>query len=241
MLVIIQARMGSTRLPGKVLMNIDGMPSILYQYERLISYLSKDFKIIVATTTSKKDDILVEVLKKNKIAFFRGSEEDVLQRYVDCAEYFQSENIIRINADCPLICPKILEKTSNALMASKDIDYASTILEETFPLGMHVEATKLSVLKAINKENLTQEEREHVTPYIYNNKHLFNLISVTNKINEKEFRVTVDYQEDLNVIRAIANNFSKKKFYCNDITKFLKENPKVSRQNIHLMKSQKLN
>ena len=85
---------------------------------------------------------------------------------------------------------------------------------------MHVEATKLSVLKAINKENLTQEEREHVTPYIYNNKHLFKLISVTNKINEKKYRVTVDYQEDLNVVRTIANNFSHREFYCDDITKF---------------------
>lgn len=239
-LIIIQARMNSKRLPGKVLLNILDKPSIIYQVDRVKKLVDKKIKLLVATTNNKKDDVLCDVLLKNNVPFYRGFENDVLQRFVDCSKKYKPKFIIRLNADCPLICPKVIYDVIEILRNKKDIDYASTILDETFPLGMHVEGIKYEVLLKINKSDLKDEEREHVTPKIYRNPNTFKLFSLKNVKNYSRFRITIDYKEDLEVINKIAKHFLNKDFFCDDITSFLNNNSKISKINSFLMKQQKL-
>ena len=239
MLIIIQARMGSSRLPGKILKEVCGMPSIIYQINRIKIIANNKIHLVVATTTNSKDDVLCDLLEKNKVSFFRGSENDVLKRFLDCAKLYEANYITRINADCPLICPEIIDKTVKKIMSNKSIDYASTILDETFPLGMHVECFKTSVLGDISKTKLTLEDREHVTPGIYRNKK-YSLCSIRNNQNKSNFRLTVDFAIDLEVVNEIASSFKDNTYNCNDIVKFLENNPEIAMKNLELIKKQKL-
>jgi spore coat polysaccharide biosynthesis protein SpsF len=238
--IIIQARMGSSRLPGKVLMDVCGVPSIIYQVNRLRDELGSKYKIVVATSTSEKDDVLCKRLEQEKIKFFRGSEDDVLSRFVQCVEGSKAKYIVRLNADCPLICPRVVDKTVLTLLDHKGCDYASTILDETYPLGMHVEAMTIGTLEMIDKIACSDEEREHVTPSIYRNPDIFSMLSVTSEYSGSQYRVTVDYAEDLFVIRAIANHFAGRRYFNNDIIDFLDSHPEIAEKNAFLMKKQKI-
>ena len=230
--------MGSSRLPKKVILNIQNKPLILYLIDRLKIINDKNIDLIVATTTSKSDDPLCKLLKKNNIPYFRGSELDVFSRFLECAKVYLPKFIVRINADCPLICPKLVKETIDLLIDQEDYDYASTILDETFPLGMHVEVFKFDTLIRLNSMKLNKVDREHVTPKIYNNPQIFKLLSKTNVRNDSDLRLTVDHEVDLKVVRAIAKNFNEKVFYCDDIVNFLRNNSRISRMNLHLMKRQ---
>jgi len=232
--------MNSSRLPGKVLTEIEGVPSILYQINRIKPVLSEDIGLVVATTNTPKDDILCNLLNKNKIKFYRGEEDNVLDRFAQCSLQYNSEFVIRLNADCPLICPQLIKEVIDK-MKNSNFDYASTILDETYPLGMHIEIMKSKTLRSINKLKLSPELREHVTPFIYRNKEKFNLLSIADEINNSNLRITVDYPEDLEVVKEIASYFRGRKFYLKDIIKFLNSNPKISKKNSALLKSQKLN
>tara|TARA_Y100001970_G_C14248111_1_gene869732 strand:+ start:2824 stop:3546 length:723 start_codon:yes stop_codon:yes gene_type:complete len=240
MLIIIQARMGSTRLPGKILAEICGTPSIIYQIQRIRPLLGTKNKLVVATTKNKEDDELCDLLQSYDIDYYRGSETNVFERFLKCAESYNATHIIRINGDCPLICPKVINKVINIISNDTNIDYASTILKDTFPIGMHVEAMNMQTLKRVNKMKLTREEKEHVTPAIYRNNKIFNLYSVERNDNANNYRVTVDYEEDLEVIEDIASNFSSNDYSCDDIVNFLKENPEIAQKNSHLLKKQRL-
>ena len=239
-LIIIQARMRSSRLPGKILMEIDNQPSIIYQINRITPILNKETKLIIATTKNSPDDDLCDLLETQDIEFHRGSEVDVLGRFIECMKKYPSNEVIRLNADCPLICPEVIEKTILTLRENNECDYSSTILDETYPLGMHVEAMTYSTLIKCDELSHSQAEREHVTPYIYNNPEIFNLYPVRNMIDGSKHRITCDYEVDLKMIRYIANHFSGRNFTCNDIIHFLDDHPEISGINSHLMKSQTL-
>lgn len=239
-LIILQARMNSSRLPGKILAPIEGMPAIIYQIRRILPILNKDIGLVVATTNTPKDDELCTLLDEHSIEFFRGDENDVLDRFVSCSLIHDSEFIIRLNADCPLICPRLVKDVMQK-MEGTEFDYASTILDETYPLGMHVEMMRSDLLESINKLSLSSEFREHVTPYIYKNGESYKLLSIVNKRNDSNFRVTVDYPEDLEVVREIAGYFKEKEFYLEDITDYLHKHPRTVERNLSFLKSQKLN
>lgn len=232
--------MGSTRFPGKILEELSGTPSIIYQINRIKPLIAQSHKLIVATTKESSDDVLCRLLDDFKINYFRGSTNNVLKRFLDCSEKYDEKEVVRINADCPLICPKLILKTIKAFEERPIVDYASTILDETYPLGMHVEVFRKAVLKEIYQMNLTDEQKEHVTPAIYRNEKRFNLFSVKNTSKQSHFRITVDYPEDLNVIRPICDHFGKRDFYCEDIVRFLETNHKIKNKNLHYMKSQTL-
>lgn len=232
--------MGSTRFPGKILEKLSGIPSIIYQINRIKPLLELNHKLVVATTNEQSDDVLCQLLQKHDVEFFRGSTNNVLQRFIDCSKSYSDKEIVRINADCPLICPRLILKTIEVLEQRPEIDYASTILDETYPLGMHVEVFKKTALNKINKMELNDQEKEHVTPAIYRNPNIFKLFSVKNTSKENLFRITVDYPEDLNVIRSVCDHFVRQDFYCEDIVKFLKSNDEIMKLNMQYMKNQKL-
>lgn len=161
---IIQARMGSTRLPKKVMLNILEKP-ILWHVINRVSKASLIDKLIVATTTNNEDDAIVEFCKNNGILFFRGSENDVLDRYYQCAKEYNITDIARITADCPLHDPNVIDMIIKEYMGN-DYDYVSNSIEYTFPDGLDVEIFSFDALKIAWENAKLFSEREHVTPYM---------------------------------------------------------------------------
>jgi len=236
-LCIIQARTGSTRLPNKVLKKINGISLLEYEISR-IKQSKYIHKIIIATTDSINDDKIEKICKKINIDCFRGSENDVLDRYYQCSlKYPEYENIIRITGDCPLIDPVVIDSVIN-FFKKNNFDYASNIEKETFPDGMDVEVFKSSILKESARHARLSSEREHVTQYIRKNKK-FKKGNLESKEDFSKFRLTVDEKEDLDVVRFLVKNNSIKNSFKNYIS-VLEKNPKIMNKNINIKRNQGL-
>ena len=240
--IIVQARMDSSRFPGKILKKVGEHELLIFQHQRLLKSTKADL-IVIATTTNTLDDCIEEYCDKNEIPCFRGSEQDVLQRYRDAADFYDANVIVRINSDCPFIDPI---EVDHAIMTWFDkqpnIEYASNILEETYPVGMHIEVFSREALERATLEASSPDEREHVTPYIYRNPELFNLHSITCSENLSHFRWTVDYPEDLHFICKVADILisEKSKFGMWEIVDLLRKNPELPKINNQFKKRQNL-
>jgi len=198
---IIQARMGSTRLPGKVLMDIGGETMLARVVNRVLSATRID-KTVVATTVSERDEPIIAECRKLGVACFRGSEEDVLDRYYQAALVYKAEGIVRITSDCPLIDREAIDKVVREF-ENQGSDYASNTLERTYPRGLDTEVMTTEALARAWKEACEHYQRAHVTPYIYQNPGIFQLCSMTADGDYSNHRWTVDTSEDLTFIRAI--------------------------------------
>lgn len=198
---IIQARMGSTRLPGKVLMDIGGM-SMLARVVNRTRGASTINRVVVATTTSKLEDAIVAESGRLGVAVFRGSEEDVLGRYYHAAKTFCADAIVRITSDCPLIDPVLIDALVNEF-ETHQWDYASNVQPRWFPRGLDTEVFSFPVLERAQQEADEAYQRAHVTPYIYQHPELFRLGSVTADKDYSQHRWTVDTIQDLELARAI--------------------------------------
>lgn len=235
--IILQARMMSTRLPGKVLKEIiDGKSILELILERLSNVKSSD-KLILATSRNPADDEINKLLKNKKYEVFRGSENNVLDRFYRAAKISDLDVIVRCNADCPLIDPSIVELVIDTFMQN-NVDYCSNILKASYPVGMHTEVFSFEALKKAKNQAKDPLELEHVTPYIYRNSDLFKLKNVSNKDDLSKYRLTIDYKEDLLLIKEVFSNFYKrdKNFSVFDVVNFLKKNPKIYHLNSHLSK-----
>ena len=175
---IVQARMGSSRLPGKVLKKIQNRTILDYVISQ-IKFSKKINKIVIATTTNENDKIIVDFCIEKNILYFRGNEKDVLDRYYECAKKFNFQKIVRITSDNPLIEPQIIDKCIEKYEKS-NCDYLSTEHPPTFPQGYAVEIFSFEVLENAWKNARKPSEREHVTPYFYNNPNI--LIVAMDKI-----------------------------------------------------------
>ncbi|MCX7875178.1 MAG: glycosyltransferase family protein [Melioribacteraceae bacterium] len=231
---IIQARLGSTRLPQKIFLPLFDKPILWHVVERVKkSKLIKN--VIVATTDLEEDDLVENFCINNNINFFRGSSDDVLSRYYYAAKKFQSDLIVRITADCPLIDSNIIDEVINFYL-NNNVDYASNVLERTFPRGYDTEVFSFNALEKafIEAENLS--EREHVTPFIYNHPDLFKLLSFKHKKDYSFYRLTVDTQEDYSLIKIIYDSlFIKNNFFgLTEVINFLENNPELTKINQHI-------
>lgn len=236
-LCIIQARIGSTRLPGKVLKKVNGVTLLEYEIKR-VKKSKKINKIIIATSDKKADDKIEKLCEKINIDCFRGSENDVLDRYYKCAlEHSQFKNIIRITGDCPLVDPKVIDKVLIFFEKGK-YDYASNVLEETYPDGMDIEVFSKKALEDAAKNAKLLSEREHVTLYIRNNKK-FKKRNVESEKDYSNFRLTVDNKEDLEVIKFLIKNSKSNAGYL-DYVNLLLKNPKIMGKNTHLVRNEGL-
>ena len=223
---IIQARMGSTRLLGKVMELLDGKnPSLYYTINQLKNSLNVN-KIIVATTKLNEDDIIEKISKNNKINCFRGNSENVLERFYECAKKFQLETIVRITADCPLIDPKIVDSFIE-IFNSGEYDYVHNMEPRTFPDGLDAEVFSFKILEEAYKNAKLPSEKEHVTPYFRNNKDKFRIKNVINKKNMSSYRWTLDYQEDLDLIRNIIKEIKNRPILMNDIISLFNKKPNI--------------
>lgn len=222
---IIQARMGSTRLPGKVLKTIKG-ETMLSQVTRRVQRAEHLDKVIVATTTKSADEAIVSECTNLGIPVFRGNEQDVLDRYYHAALVHQADVVVRITSDCPLIEPEIIDKAVRAFKSRyPNMDYvANTLPPRTYPRGLDVEAMSFEALSRAWHEDKNPVWREHVTPYIYRNPQQFNLYAVTNDVDYSPLRWTVDTPADLELVRRIFNHFDNN-FNWRDVLKLLEQHP----------------
>jgi len=237
---LIQARLGSTRLPKKVFIEVLGKPLLLHLIERIRHSKYID-EVIILTTTNKKDDELATFCLKHGIKFFRGNEEDVLDRYYQAAKLFKIDPVVRITSDCPLIDPKVTDKVIEKFFAG-NYDFVSTNNDAdmttdhlTWPDGLDTWAFSFDALERSWKEAKNKDDREHVTMHMVSNPDKFRLGFVDNKENLfKKYRWTIDYPEDLEVIKAVFENLYREDsiFHMEDIIEFLKKYPKIQEKNV---------
>lgn len=227
---IVQARMGSTRLPGKVLMKIEGKPMVQRVVERL-KKAKRLNEIVLAIPDTKENDALEEFAKTNNIIYVRGSESDVLGRYYKAAKQEEADVVVRITADCPLVDPEIVDLIIDEHLAFPPVDYTSNVIERAFSRGLDVEVFNFLSLEQAQKQAKKPRQREHVTLYFLENPGLFSLRNELGGLEWKrpEFRLTVDTEEDLEFVRAIYKHFSPETdFSTIDVINFLDQNPKLS-------------
>ncbi len=198
--LIVQARMTSTRLPGKVLKPVSGKPLLAYQVERLQRVEHAD-AIVLATTTNDDDQVLVDFAQVHDLAYYRGSEEDVLSRYHGAAQEAGADVVIRVTSDCPLIDPAVIDEViATFTRAQPDCDYVSNALRRTYPRGMDCEVFSQKALDIAHAEAVEPADREHVTPFIYRHPDRFSLRNVEYASDQSDHRWTVDTVQDFDLV-----------------------------------------
>ena len=223
---IIQARMGSTRLPGKVLMELAGQPMLARVVNKVGRAETID-RLVVATSVLPVDDVIATFCEHYNQPCFRGSEDDVLDRYYQAAVMYQADVVIRITADCPLIEPQVIDHAVQVFKkAQPTVDYvANTLPPRTFPRGLDVEVMRFDVLAHAWHDDTNPAWREHVTPFIYRHPELFNLQPVINSINYAGLRWTVDTPEDLAFVRRVYDHFGHDQFTWQEVLAVLEGHP----------------
>jgi spore coat polysaccharide biosynthesis protein SpsF len=232
---IIQARVGSTRLPGKVFADLAGEPMLARVVNRSRRAQTFD-EVVIATTSQPGDDAIVEMCVARGWPYFRGSEDDVLDRYYQAAMMYHAEAVARITSDCPVIDPEILDRVVQVFLDSQpEIDYVSNgYPRATFPRGLDTEVMRLSVLEQAWREDRNPAWREHVTPYILRNPKLFRLYGIAHEFDLSNMRWTVDTPEDLAFVRRIYDTFNHDRFSWRDVVSVLKEQPEWLELNRHV-------
>jgi len=225
---IIQARMSSTRLPGKVLMDIAGMPMLARSVRRLSRAKSLS-EVVVATTIEKSDDPIVEQCEINGWKYFRGSQEDVLDRYHSAAALFKADSVVRITSDCPLIDPGVVDAVLDEYFKWEgDVDYLSNMIpRRTYPRGLDTEVFTFDALDLAWKQDTDPSLREHVTQYILRHPEIFRIRGIMNDIDYSSMRWTVDTPEDLRFVRTVLENFQNDQFTWKEIVEFLQARPEL--------------
>lgn len=226
-LIVVQARMSSTRLPGKVMKEVLGKPLLEYQLERL-KCVSHAHAIVVATTTNAADTPIIELCQKLQVQSYRGSEEDVLSRYYEVAQKFKANTIVRVTSDCPLIDPQVMDQVIHAyLTASPRKDYFSNCLNRTYPRGLDTEVFSAKVLSEVHQKAVSKPDREHVTTYIYNHPESYQLGCVNYFEDQSHHRWTLDTIEDFELIRLMLEKLypNKPEFSLEDCLDIHKNYP----------------
>lgn len=231
-LAIIQARLGSTRLPGKVMLDLCGKPVLQRVIERVLKSEFLKESVLIASTVSESDSKIAQFCCGLGIPVFRGSEDDVLDRFYQSAKRMKAENIVRITADCPLIDYRVIDQVIR-LHEKSGSDYTANVLKHTFPDGQDTEVFKFSALEKAWKEAALKSEREHVTPYIWKNTSLFSHANLEAAENYGDMRWTLDNQSDFELISAVYSHFLPDEFFSMEkIIDFLCKNPELSSLNM---------
>ena len=232
---IIQARMGSTRLPGKVLLDLIGEPMLVRVVNRASRAQALDH-VVVATTVHETDDAIVRLCAERGWACFRGSEGDLLDRYYRAALAHRADAVVRITSDCPLIEPNIVDRVAKEFLDQQpEVAYAcNTWPQRTFPRGLDTEVMRFDVLQRAWREDLEPAGREHVTRYIQRNPGVFRIHGVMHDVDLSHMRWTVDTREDLTFVRRIYEHFGHDSFCWQDVLSVLGEHPEWLEINRHV-------
>jgi spore coat polysaccharide biosynthesis protein SpsF len=233
---IIQARLGSTRLPNKIMLSAAGKQLLLHMVER-VQRSEYAGTIVVATTTDSEDDEIFELCRRHNIECFRGHPTDLLDRHYKAAKIYDSDIVVKIPSDCPLIDPKIIDRVIKYFLDNlNDFDFVSNLLPPTYPDGNDVEVTTFDALEYTFKNASLSYEREHTTPFIWTNPEIFRISNVKWEavLNySNTHRWTLDYEDDYTFIRAIFEELyhKNKEFGLNDILNLLDSKPHLKRIN----------
>jgi spore coat polysaccharide biosynthesis protein SpsF (cytidylyltransferase family) len=219
--IVVQARMGSTRLPGKILKIINGKSLLFYEFDRL-KKIKHEVTFLLATTVNEIDNPLEKFAQENDLEFFQGSEEDVLDRFYQGCRRLNADIVVRITGDCPLIDPSVIDDALDLILAN-NYDYVSNVHPATYPDGLDVEVFPFSVLEKMWREATLKSEREHVTPYIYTHPDLFTMHNFEYKVDLSKYRLTVDEIEDFKLISHIITHFAESwnDFTVDDVIKLI--------------------
>jgi len=234
---IIQARLGSTRLPGKVLAPIAGRSMLARVCRRVARAVLVD-EVLVATTDHVRDDAVVDECRRLGVRVVRGSENDVLDRYYQAARAASADLIVRVTADCPLIDPGVIDRVVRAMLSRRG-DYASNVLMRTFPRGLDTEVVTARALGRAWRDARESYERVHVMPYFYRHPEWFRLVSVTGSHELGHWRWTVDSPEDLAFIREIYQRMNgDDDFTWRDVRRLLENQTELADINGHVPQKQ---
>jgi len=234
--IIVQARMEGKRLPGKVLLKAGPLTMLEHLITRL-RLVDKVDEIVIATTNRPDDKTISRFVKSLDIDIFRGSSSDVLERFYYTAKSISADVIIRICADCPLIDPAVVTRVLDSYLEHyPDYDYVSNTCERTFPRGMDTEVFSFAALEKAFKEATAQKEREHVTPYFYQNNGLFRIHQVKNDRDLSSHRWTLDTPEDLEFIQTVIEHLVEgaEGYSIDAVLQVLSEHPEWSKINSHI-------
>ena len=235
---IIQARMGSTRLPGKVLKEIVGKPMLWHVINR-VKHAKELDDIVIATTDLKEDTQILDIASEIGVKTYAGSENDVLDRYYQTAIMSNADVIVRITADCPLADPNVIDNVIR-YYRTNDFDYVSTSIKPTFPDGIDVEVFSFASLKKAWDEAKLASEREHVTPYIWKNPNIFKIKNYENDSDISYLRWSVDEESDLEFVRAIYSKLyvKDKLYYMEDVLNLLLKKPELTDINKDIVRNE---
>jgi spore coat polysaccharide biosynthesis protein SpsF len=232
----IEARMTSSRLPGKVLLPVNGRPMLSYLVQRLRQAESIE-EIVLATTTNPTDDILIGFAKQNNISFFRGSEQDVMLRVIGASESANADVIVEITGDCPIIDPFIVEQAIR-MYRKNPCDYLGNSIVRSYPDGMDTQVFSLDALRRSASMTNDPLDHEHVTLHIKNHPELFRIIHLVAPPNEHwpELGLTLDEMDDYELLRKIIEHFGNTHpfFTCREVVSLLKESPEWVAINRHV-------
>lgn len=239
-LCVLQARMGSTRLAGKVLMEVRGKPLVVHTLDRLKRCLTLD-GIILATSNLPQDRVLLDLAKEEGVEGFAGSETDVLDRYYRAAAPHRPETVVRCTGDCTVIDSEVTDQiVRRHLQCGKD--YTSNTVIRSYPRGLDTEAMKFEVLERAAKEAKKDYEREHVTPYLYTHPELFSIEQVRAEPERTlpDLRLCVDTIEDFELMREIFDRLYDRNpfFSIDEILAVIRQNPELMRINSHVVQKQ---
>ena len=227
--------MGSERLPGKVLLDIEGQ-SMLERVVRRVQQSRLVAKVVVATSTNPADQVIADAAEELGVGVCRGNEDDVLDRFHDAADSYEADVIVRVSADSPFVDAAVTDAAIAAyLSAQPPVDYASNKLSPTFPLGLDVEVFSREALERTWRETTESFQRAHVTLYIYENPSRFRLLPVTHERDLHSMRWTVDNPEDLEFARQVYKRLDgRNDFSWYDVVKIIEDEPELANINSHL-------
>ena len=232
--IIVQARMTSTRLPGKVLLPLAGQPMLVRLLERL-RRVQRTQDIVVATTINISDDAIAALCAQQCVPCHRGSEHDVLSRYADAARLHGADVVVRITSDCPMIDPVLIDQVI-AAYDEGDCDYVSNMLPPTWPYGMAVEVFSAASLVQAHAEAAQAAEREHVTPFLYWHPERYRLRNVASPVNLSHHRWTVDTTEDYELVSRLFDQLMPihPNFTQQDVLTLIRQHPDLIELNRHI-------
>jgi spore coat polysaccharide biosynthesis protein SpsF len=230
-LAILQARVSSSRLPGKVLKPLLGVPMLLRQIERLKKSRKID-RLLVATSAEPADDPIEKLCKENGIACYRGSLNDVLDRFYQATRRFDPEHVVRLTADCPLTDAKLIDEVIGFYLDG-GFDYASNAIQATYPDGLDMEVFRSSCLEQAWREAALPSQREHVTPFIHQQPHLFKIGHYKNSSDLSDLRWTVDEPKDFELVTMVYEALYPKNpdFSTQEILQLLDQRPELAHWN----------
>jgi len=238
-IAIIQARMGSNRLPGKVMLDISGKPMLWHVINR-VKHAKNIDNIVVATTNLTEDEQIIQLTDAIGVYHCAGSENDVLDRYYQAALKYGGDVIVRVTADCPLIDPDIIDNAIEFFL-THEYDFIGNTIKPTFPDGLDTWIFSFDALKLAWEQASLASDREHVTTYIINNPNLFKIKNYKNSADLSKMRWTVDEDPDLEFVRKVYKNLyieNDNIFKMEDILELIKKKPELSKLNVGIMRDQ---